>query len=138
MPRTWSAGRRVAAISKAGSRMVAISARERVWRYSGGRNGLGQNTASAGFPEPVAAGILACRRTGLPARRKTRGSCDALEKFGGQPTYHAGSGRQDAALYGRHGCPPLRTALDRLPHEPRLQLDGGGKKVYTRVESLGT
>ena len=122
----------VASVPKARRGVAGLSARERLRRHSRGRNGLGQNAAGAGVPAfaaNVAAGILACRRAGLPAWRNRRGKFRSIHSF------RAWTGRQDAALYGRQGCLPLRAALDRLPHEPRVQLGGRGEEIYAGTQS---
>ena len=49
----------------------------------------------------VAAGILACRGAGLPARRGNRTQTEALETSQNLRSVHAGSGQQDADLYVR-------------------------------------
>ena len=56
----------------------------------------------------VAAGIRACRRAGLPARRKNVASRFAFGSTVRPLCSVAFSGRQDAALYVRQGCLTLR------------------------------
>ena len=55
----------------------------------------------------VASAILADVEPWLPARRKTRGPGESRVKFECSQSGDGFSGRQDAALYGRSGGPPL-------------------------------
>ena len=55
----------------------------------------------------VASAILADVELRLPARRNRRGGQDGLIQSGCSPAADVFSGRQDAALYGRPGGPPL-------------------------------
>ena len=84
----------------------------------------------------VAAGILACRRAGLPARRNSVASHCAFGSTVSPLHSVADSGRQDAALYVRQGCLTLRRLGQLLAVISFALLAVGNASAQTRHPNL--